>query len=489
MRRIDGDRAMKIVGNRRGAVSVIFAAAAPVLLGFAALGVEVGLWYQVHAKLQAIADAAAISGARELAAGTGKLSEAVIRAGELNGCTADSNCSLDAPTTFQAAGAANGDNGVRVVARSPINFLMAGMFLPTDADGKVDIKATGKAVYTSQNYGGTVGCVLGLDPHAAYTVWLKNNAAVNCSVMSNSKCQGKNSSTCTLDQTVYGSFSCDPSVDPQCGAKLSDKSLASLKLSENASVNANGVSAGLIYLDNNAKVSGTKTPDSIPVTDPYAALTVSVPAGTAGATAGGGSGSSADQAIDISVASGRCSTGAVTYTNNEYINIHPGCYNGWDFQNNVSLTLDAGTYYIKSKFVLQNNARIQATAGTTLIFVGSGADSYALSIGNNARLEVTAPTSGSYKGIALLGDPNGKETVTQTFSNNAVLKIKGAIYFRKQILNLENNAVSDANGCLQLIARRVLFSNNATIGMNCSGSGTSDIAIGQQVQKVVDIVE
>jgi Flp pilus assembly protein TadG len=490
MKRNHGNGLSRFFGDRSGAVAVIFAVAAPAIVGFTALGVEVGLWYQIHAKLQAIADAAAIAGARELAAGTGKTSQAVSSAGELNGCTEASECTLDSPTTFRTASSPSSDNGVQVVAHTPITFLMAGYFLPTDADGRVDVSATGKAAYTTQTVaGGTTACVLGLDNNAAYTVWLKNNATLNCGAMSNSRCQGKNSTTCTLDKTVYGSYSCSSSVDPQCNASLSDSSLSSLYLSNNAQINTSAAAGGLIYLSNNAKITGTKTSNSTQVTDPYAALTISAPTTSASPTIGGGSGSSSAQAIDISIGSSTCSSGALTYANNKYINIHPGCYNGWDFKNNVYLTLYAGTYYIKTKFSIQNNAVITATNGTTIVFVGSGASSYAIDISNNAQLNITAPTSGTYSGIALMGDPDGKETIVQTFSNNAILNIKGAIYFRKQILNLENNAMSSSTGCLQLIARRVLFSNNATIGTNCSGVGTTDVTIGQQVQKIVDIVE
>ena len=260
-------------------------------------------------------------------------------------------------------------------------------------------------------------------------------------------------------------------------------------LSNNAHIAANAVAAGLIYLSNNAAITGTKTPNSTQVTDPYAALTISTPGSTASPTIAGGDGTTLAKAIDISIADGKCSAAALTYANNLYIKIHPGCYNGWDFQNNVNITLDAGTYYIKTKFTLMNNAIITATNGTTMIFAGTGANSYAINVGNNSTLSITAPSSGTYKGIALMGDPAGKETIVQTFSNNAILSIKGAVYFRKQILNLENNAMSSADGCLQLIARRVLFSNNATIGTNCGGVGTTNVTIGQQVQKIVDIVE
>ena len=55
--------------DQRGAVAVIVAIAATALLGFTALGVEAGLWYAIKRQDQSAADAAALAGAYERAAG------------------------------------------------------------------------------------------------------------------------------------------------------------------------------------------------------------------------------------------------------------------------------------------------------------------------------------------------------------------------------------------------------------------------------------
>lgn len=489
--------------DRSGAIAVIVALVSPALLGFAGLAAEAGVWYVTREKMQYIADAAAFAGARELAAGTGKVTEAATSAAQLNGCTG--KCSIDPPSTFKY-GDSPVDNGVQVVAKTTLDLLIADLFINT-ASGTIDINATGKAVYEDQTTtvetttGGGAGCILGLDPNAPYTVWLKNNAVLNCGVMSNSKCQGPNSPTCALDATVYGAAACSPSVDPQCGATLADSTISSLYLWNNAKINSDAAAAGAITLANNAAITGLKLPNANQVTDPYGAVSISVPTATAAHTVAGGVGNSGTTAIDISVPAGKCSTGALTYANKKYLKIHPGCYNGWDFQNKAYIVLDAGTYYIKTKFVLGNTAYITAPAvfngnnaeqlasgGTTLVFVGTGNSSYAINVGNNAYITLRAPNTGTLKGIALMGDPAGKATVVQTFSNNAILNIKGAIYFRTQIINMENNAISDSDGCLQLIGRRVLFSNNAVIGDKCGDIGTAPLSIGNTVSTTTTTV-
>jgi len=54
------------ISNRRGAILVIFAVALVALIGFAALGIEVGQWYITQAELSKAVDAAALSGAANI---------------------------------------------------------------------------------------------------------------------------------------------------------------------------------------------------------------------------------------------------------------------------------------------------------------------------------------------------------------------------------------------------------------------------------------
>ena len=56
--------------DRRGVVGVALAVLLPVLVGFAGIGIEVGLWFAVQRQNQSAADAAAISAALEYAART-----------------------------------------------------------------------------------------------------------------------------------------------------------------------------------------------------------------------------------------------------------------------------------------------------------------------------------------------------------------------------------------------------------------------------------
>ena len=59
----------RLFRDGRGAAAILAALAFTVLIGFTALGVETGLWYATKRQDQSAADAAALAGAYEIAAG------------------------------------------------------------------------------------------------------------------------------------------------------------------------------------------------------------------------------------------------------------------------------------------------------------------------------------------------------------------------------------------------------------------------------------
>jgi Flp pilus assembly protein TadG len=129
--------------DRRGAVAVAVAVLLPVLIGFAGLGVEVGLWFAVQRQNQSAADAAAISAALEYAARrpgvtTSPTAAATISAGY--NLFSNANCSTSGTTNctlypcygFTVGGSCNTSssngplpNAVQVVLTQPLNTSFA----------------------------------------------------------------------------------------------------------------------------------------------------------------------------------------------------------------------------------------------------------------------------------------------------------------------------------------------------------------------------
>jgi hypothetical protein len=115
--------------DERGVSAVIVALSLTVLIGFAGLGVETGLWYSIKRQNQSAADAAAISAAYEVLAGntsvTNNLTPAATRAASQNGYTGAT------PVVTYPYSDSIVSNAVAVKLETPQRTLLAGLFLPS----------------------------------------------------------------------------------------------------------------------------------------------------------------------------------------------------------------------------------------------------------------------------------------------------------------------------------------------------------------------
>lgn len=265
-------------------------------------------------------------------------------------------------------------------------------------------------------------CILALDTSASGAITVNNNA-----IVSNSR----------------------------CGVADNSSSNRALVLNPNAAIDGPVRVVGNWSVANNAALNGSPNVNHAqPVADPYADVQLqSVPSCTSQ------SGSGPNQAT---------------------INLSQGHFcSGWNFGNVNSLTLAAGTYYIDQKLVVGNNVAVTGT-GVTLVINGN----YAVSIGNNAVINISAPTSGAYSGIAILGRRDASTSITQNFSNNAILKITGAIYIPRQTVKIGNNGSTAATRCTQLVARVIAIQNNVNFDNQCDATGVG--AIGSAPAQLVE---
>ncbi len=257
-------------------------------------------------------------------------------------------------------------------------------------------------------------CILALDPSAAQAMYVSNNAVV---------------------------------VNPNCGVAVDSTSNTALTMNNNAIINGPVTTRGTWSLANNAALNGSPRIQRGPlIADPYADVQLQTAPGCTGQS---GSGS-----------------------NNVTRNLTPGHFcSGWDFKNNVVLNLAAGTYYIDSKLSIKNNVIVNGT-GVTLVINGN----YAIDINNDATLNITAPTSGDYAGLAFFGLRDATASVLQKFSNNTILNIQGAVYFPNQILEFDNNGATTAQGCTHVIGRMVQMMNNVELKNDCESTGVKPLS-------------
>lgn len=229
--------------DRNGVVAVLMALVGlPVLIGFAGLGVETGLWYSLKWQSQAAADNAALSAAIELASGKGcpSYSKLAYYAAGYNGFTPTSpassfdscttgttpNCTNTSDANYicvnspPTSGAYAGTSGyVEVILSQQQTALLAAVYLPS-------VTIQSRAVASSA--GGTV-CVLAKNASAngAIAIGTSSNAASvsmpNCWVGANSTSTTaitatSSSSLCVYDIWLHGNTGVTTTTASDCSA-------------------------------------------------------------------------------------------------------------------------------------------------------------------------------------------------------------------------------------------------------------------------------
>lgn len=140
------------------------------------------------------------------------------------------------------------------------------------------------------------------------------------------------------------------------------------------------------------------------------------------------------------------------------------CFSSLSVGSNRSLTLPDGTYYING-----GDANIQGSiscSACTIVLTNYDTSPTA-TIGSfqsnaGANINLTAPTSGTYKGIAIYQDRRAVDSgTTDKINGNNSSIITGAMYFPKQQLDYNGTGTTDAI-CTMFVARRVQFTGNNT---------------------------
>lgn len=399
-----------LLNNRRGAVGVMVGMLTPMVLGFAALGVEAGMWFSAKRALQTAADAAAVSAAMELAAG-GDIDDAEAAAqtdAARNGVAAPDTVTVNAPPTSGAH--ADDEGAVEVVAQRTQAALFSRIFLPQGLTISARAVAAGGGSPFDM-------CFLALDPDDSGSVLLENNA-----------------------QTPEA-----------CGVAVNSSSATALKLKNNARINGKASVVGGYKTENNSSVAEIKTGANA-YADPYAGSDPGpLPA---------------------------CSPTPCAASANAKVTLNPGRYcGGCDLGNNATVTLNSGTYFIQGQLKVQNNVKVSGNNVTFVLVDGA-----TMSLSNNAKITLTAPTTGALAGLAFMSEADSPY-LEQKLSNNVSLAVRGAFYFPNQKLTIENNTNSPG-GCTQFVAKNLHFKNNADLDNQCEGSGVRSIGGGGAVRLV-----
>ncbi len=399
---------------------MITALGATALIGFTGLGIDVASWQVTLRKMQGAADQAVFAAA--VASGAGETSTNVTT--DAKAVTA-SHGYVDGQSSVTVAvnqppsqGSHTGDSSaLEVVIQQPQPLMFTGLFLASPPT------VTARAVALASGN----GCVFTLNPASTTGATVNGNTSVTLT-------------SCSLYDNAAGSTA----------FTLVGGGSGSHPFTASAAYVVGQIS------DGNNRFIGTEHPGSAPTSDPYASLPLSV--------------SGTNYNTDIKAGS-----------------YSPGIYKSITLKNSEAATLAPGTYYIEGGGVnIQGSATLSGT-GVTIVLTSSDGTGTGLwtsgsgvSITGSGSVSITAPTTGTYAGIAFYADRRFSCTgpSCNVFAGGNTQNITGAIYFPSQDVKYAGGAASGAAGaapCTQLIAYDITFTGDSNFRLNCSGYGTKTI--------------
>ena len=417
-----------------GGAAIIMALMTPVIIGGLAFGAEVGGWELTKRQIQNATDTAAYAAGTQLRSGESVANitaAAVVVAadsgysGGVNGVTVESPPATS-PNAVDGANP-NGDNSylyVTLTQTAPRNFTR---FFANNSTVTFVSSALAKVE------SGRPACILALHPSASGAVSTggSTNVSLNgCDIAANS-----------ISQTAITSTGNGSSVTADCISAVGNVSVNSTYHLTCPQPIANG-----------------------PVTrDPYA----NVPAPS---TANCTSNNSFNQFPNQGSGSQRCYTG-----------------NGGGISINANTTLAPNATYVfentganAASFGANGNRSLTGT-NVTLYFRGK----WNINFNGNTSISITAPTTGTYKGLAIFGDRTSEVNFDNRGNNTG--RMVGAVYSPNRdsdIVYSGSSTAHSAGQCTQVIGGTVTFWGNSSFTINCSNSGTTPIMAGQSIKIV-----
>jgi len=125
-------------------------------------------------------------------------------------------------------------------------------------------------------------------------------------------------------------------------------------------------------------------------------------------------------------------------------------------------TLNAGIYYITGQVDVGN-----LTGSNVMLFLAPGAQ---LTAQNNKSLTLTAPSSGTFKGVAIFQDRTNTNDID--IKNNFTLTVTGAVYFPGADITIKNSLLIANTTCTLFISKSLNVFNGSG---NFTNSGCASL--------------
>ncbi len=413
-----------LLDDESGATAVVIGLSMTALLGFAGMGVDIGVWYSDKRAAQAAADSAAYSAAVDYGA---------------NDTTAGAETAGRAVAARD--GYTNGSGGVTVTVNSP----------PTSGTHKTTTGAMEVIVTKSESL--------------FFSSLFLNSASVSARAVAVPGTSGGGGSPCILAKNNMSASNGITINLSACGVQDNGTSSSALSVVGGASITAQTVAVvGGITMNNGGSITATtKTTGAPAVADPYA--NISVPT----------AGSCTSQVLPgygtATLNPGTFCSG-LSIGNGLQVTMTPGVYiiegSGYSQQGGTTVNATGGV-----TLVLVNSGGNYAVAN---IANGSTLNITAPSTGATAGMAIMQDPNQNSSTI------NGE---INNIAGGASVNVVGALYFPNETVDFSNGTTNNSK-CTQLIAYNIVFTGGADFSNNCAGVGTTSIGAGATTTALVE---
>lgn len=372
--------AWRILRDESGQTLLMFTLLLPIIFGFGALAIDVGVFRYQQEQLQSAADAAAIAGALEISYCGGTSNCAVMQAAALQSMSENgySNVTLNTQCT-----GTNSATGITLTLNNG----------PCELGSISNDPHYGNAAYVeavvSQEEPTYLGRIFGIH-HFLISARAEANPGSSpyCIYVSTQNPNASGGQAITINGNA--------SLTASCG--LMDDSGASPALIVNGNskleTTRNDVH-GTALLNGNYKVTPKINQNAPTLPDPFGYLK---PPSSSG-----------------------CTYNNMTLDGNTTTTLSSGTYcGGLQINGNSNVTLSPGIYYMTGNFIENGNDTLSGN-GVTLYFSAGG-----LTLNGNSHADLVAPTTGDYAGILLYQNPSDSTSVI--INGNSTSVFQGTLY-------------------------------------------------------------
>jgi Flp pilus assembly protein TadG len=412
--------------DRRGNVTVMMAFMLPPLLGALGLGFEIGNWYLTTRSMQNAADSAVVAAATN--GGTSYATEA--RAVTAQYGFVDGTNNVTVSVTNTAACPAGGNTCYSVTITQPIPLFVAQVIgfrgnATLNSGPAQQLTATAGSQSSTQQY---ALCLLALAGSGAQGIRTNGAPKANlagCNVMSNTSadCNGHN---------LQADNGLAHSTDSGCGVN---------------------------------QISNVPT-----VTDPYVGLATHIPTNACASYP-----QEPSKKKDPDLPASNLWSGSKSLSGNVQI-----C---GDLQLNGDVTIDApsGAVLVIENGQLDTNGHtLNTTNGSalTVVFSGDGSIGYTHAPTGGGTLDFAAPTSGTWKGVAIYQDPNLSSGVDISAAGNSpTWNISGLVYLPHSSVTFSGAVDKSSNGqsCFVMVVDNITINGTGSILRtgSCAAAGVT----------------